>query len=226
MLDPSNQKPYFTLCLSVQGKRCLVVGGGEVARRRASSLVDSGAKLTVISPTLDSVLEYMAFQHEITWKQSEFKKNDISDDTYLVVAATDKRETNKEIGEICQRKGMLCNIVDEPTEGNFIVPSSLERGPLSISVSTSGISPALAATIRQELELAYGEEYGTFLELLASLRPVVMQEFDDIKIRQTIFRRMVASRALELIQAGMTDDAHHELNEIIFEAKRDPSLGA
>lgn len=217
-------KPYFTICLDVYKRHCIVIGGGEVASRRATALVSCGAKLTVVSPELNSVLEYLSFQKEIEWTKKEFTSSLITNDTYLVIAATNNRKTNQEISRICKEKKILCNIVDEPSEGNFIVPSSMERGPLSISISTSGISPSLAASIRQELETVYGEEYGTFLELLATLRPIVQEEIQDSSVRQEIFRRMVASRALELIEMGNVYEAQQELKNIINAAKYDAAL--
>jgi len=216
-------KPFYTACLKVIDKPVLVAGGGEVARRKVVSLSDCGARVTVTSPKLDSVLEYMAFQKEIIWKERNFEPADIND-MFLVIAATDDRETNKLIAKLCKSKDILCNIVDALEECTFIVPSSIERGPLSISVSTSGISPTLAASIRQELEMAYGEEYGTFLELVATLRSLVIESFPSPFSRQRIFDRMIASRALSLIQEGQEDLANKELKDIIFDARNDPQL--
>ncbi len=216
-------KPYYTACLKVTDKPVLVAGGGDVARRKVASLSDCGARVTVTSPKLDSVLEYMAFQKEIIWKERNFKPSDV-DDMFLVIAATDDRETNKLIAKLCKSKDILCNVVDAPEECTFIVPSSVERGPLSISVSTSGISPTLAASIRQELEMAYGEEYGTFLELVGTLRALVIESFPSPHARQRIFDRMIASRALSFIQNGQEDKARKELEDIIFDARNDPML--
>ncbi len=217
-------KPYYTACLKVIDKPVLVAGGGEVARRKVASLSDCGARVTVTSPKLDSVLEYMAFQKEIIWKERNFEPADIDDDMFLVIAATDDRETNKFIAKLCKSKDILCNVVDAPEECTFIVPSSIERGPLSISVSTSGISPTLAASIRQELEMAYGEEYGTFLELVGTLRSLVIESFPSPHTRQRIFDRMIASRAISFIQEGQDALARKELEDIIFDARHDPKL--
>lgn len=223
-MDEPKINPYYTICLNVKGKKCVVVGGGEVARRKAATLSDSGARVIVISPMLDSVLEYMAFQKEVEWKQSRFDPALITDDVFVAIAATDNRDVNHQIAEICKGKRILCNVVDESDEGSFIVPSMIERGPLTIAISTSGISPTLAAAIRQELEMAYGEEYGQFLELMASLRPVILEQFRNPMVRQKVFDRMVSSRALSLLRNGLKEAARKELQEIIEEAKDDPSL--
>lgn len=216
-------KPYYTACLSIVGKSALVVGGGDVARRKIANLCDCGAKVTVVSPKLDSVLDYMAFQKEFIWKDRNFKPADI-EGMFIVIAATDDRDTNHTISSLCKDKDILCNVVDSSEECSFILPSTIDRGPLTIAISTSGISPSLAASIRQELEMAYGEEYGTFLELVSTFRPYVIENFASPFVRQRIFDRMIASRALALIRNGMKDQAEKELKDVLFDAKNDPAL--
>ncbi len=216
------KKPYYTMCVNIQGRLSIVIGGGEVARRKVASLNDAGSKVTVISPKLESVLEYMAFQNEIKWKKKEFHPSDI-ENAFIVVAATDNRQVNQQIGDLCRKQNILCNIVDAPEEGSFIVPSTIERGLLTIAISTSGISPSLASSIRQELEMAYGEEYGMFLELASMLRPMVLERFPSQQVRQKVFDRMVSSRALSMLRNGMIEEAHKELKDIIIEAGRGDS---
>lgn len=216
-------KPYFSICLDVHGKNALVVGGGETARRRTASLRDAGAELIVVSPTLESVLEYMAFQKEIEWRKREFKESDLSG-VFIVIAATEDRQLNHKITELCREKNILCNVIDAPEAGSFIVPSTVERGPLTIAVSTSGINPTLASSIRQELEMAYGEEYGLFLELIAAFRPVILEEFPSLPARQKIYDRMISSRALSLLRNGMQEEARKELMEIIYDVKQDSAF--
>ena len=218
---------YYTVCMNVKDRKCVVVGGGDVARRKAASLSDCGAILTVISPKLDPVLEYMAFQKEITWVQREFEESDL-DDAFLAVAATNKRDLNKRIGDLCRERDILINVVDGPDESDFINPTVVERGPLTIAISTCGLSPSLASSIRQELEMVYGDEYGTFLEMMARYRPIVLSEFPNPQQRAKILERMVSSRALSLIRNGLGQEADKELEKIVKEARRDKdtSLGS
>ena len=220
----TTKNPYYTICLDVHDRACVVVGGGEVARRKVASLNDAGAIVTVISPQLESLLEYMAFQKEICWKKEKFHPSDL-DSAFLVVAATDNRDVNRQIAEICKKNEILCNVVDAPDEGSFIVPSTIERGLLTLAISTSGVSPSLASCIRQELEMAYGEEYGMFLELASLLRKKVIETFPTQQKRQQIFDRLVSSRALSLLRNGMVDEARKELEEIIVEAARGRTTG-
>ncbi len=215
---------YYPICLKISGKPCVVVGGGEVARRRASALIDSGAKVTVVSQKLDPVLEYMAFQKEFQWIQRDFEPADI-EGAFIVIAATDDRTVNHQISILCEKNEILCNIVDASEEGNFICPTTIDRGPLNIAISTSGLSPTLSSSIRQEIEMAYGEEYGIFLELMALLRPIVMEEYPTPQQRQQIFERMVSSRAISLLRNGMKEEAKKELDNIIRDSKNRFSSG-
>lgn len=219
----ADYQPYYTICLDLKGRPCLVVGGGDVARRKAASLVDARAKLNLIAPKLDPVLEYMAFQKEFEWIERDFDPADV-EGMFLVIAATDSRDTNASIAELCKSKDILCNIVDNPEESDFINPSAIERGPLTIAISTSGISPSLASCIRQEMEMVYGEEYGQFLAMMSRIRPLVLREFPHQHQRQKIFDRMVSSRAISLLRTGLVEEAQKELDRMLDEARRDESL--
>jgi siroheme synthase-like protein len=123
---------------------------------------------------------------------------------FLVIAATERRETNVQVSADAERRQMLCNVVDVPDLCNFILPSIMRQGDLAIAVPTGGASPALARKIRLELEQAYGEEYGIAMELLGSLREELKERYPDPNDRKVIFERMVYSELLELILA---DDA-------------------
>ena len=157
----------------------------------------------------------MVQQNELQWIAREFETVDITDQYMVVIAATDNREVNHQISRICLEQRILCNVVDQPDEGSFIVPSTVERGPLTIGISTSGISPTLASSIRQELEMAYGEEYGTFLEFMSTVRQQVIDLFPLPKQRQKIFDRMTPGRFPA--RSGMKEAALKELQHIIDE---------
>lgn len=224
MPEAKPYKRYYTLCLDIEGKPCVVTGGGDVSRRKAAALSDAGAAVTVVAPEVDPVLDYMASQGEIQWKKKEFEPADL-EGAYLAVAATNQRETNKRIGDLCRDKGILCNIVDEPDEGSYIVPTTIERGPLTIAIGTSGISPMLASSIRQELEMAYGDEFGDFLEMMAPLREAVLNEFPSQQKRAKIFEKMVSSRAVSMLRSGMAEQARKELEAIVEEARKEGPAG-
>ena len=219
MDSPKNTtKLYYTLCLDIENKKCVVVGGGAAARHKAAAMKDHRAKITVISDKLDSVLEYMAFQKEIDWVQREFIAEDV-EGAFIVVAASDSHELNYKVSEVCKGKNILCNVSDSPEESSFITPSVIERGPLTIAISTGGLNPTLAASIRRELEFAYGEEYGTFLELISNLRIMILEEFSSQQSRTYVYERMITSRALSLLRSGLIDEARKELENVIYTSR-------
>lgn len=157
--------PYYPIFLNVRGKKCLVVGGGEVALRKVQSLLERGASVEVVSPTLCPELSRMAGEGTIQALQRGYKAKDLQA-ALVAVAATDDAETNEGVAAEARRRGVLVNIVDDPQHSDFIVPSYLSRGDVIIAISTSGRSPALARKIRTKLEKDFGAEYAQ-LALLA-----------------------------------------------------------
>lgn len=216
-----SSKNYYPLCLNIENKKCVIVGGNTAARRKAATMKEYGAAITVISAKLDSILEYMAFQKEIEWLQRDFKDSDV-EGAFLVVAAADSNDVNHQVAIACKEKDILCNVADSPEESSFLNPTVIERGPLTIAISTGGLNPTLAACIRQELEAAYGDEYGTFLELISNLRNIILQEFSSPQARTHVYERMVSSRALSLLRNGMIDEARKELEGIVYTSHAHP----
>ena len=157
---------YYPILLNLQGKKCIVVGGGKVAERKALSLLKSGAKITVISPECTVRLKKENLTGRIKYISRRYKNGDLKN-AFLVIAATDAGETNRKISEDAP---YLVNVVDMPLLCNFIVPSVVRRGPLTISVSTSGVSPSLARTIKKELEGLYGREFEKHLNYIKKIR--------------------------------------------------------
>ena len=157
---------YYPILLNLKGKKCVVVGGGKVAERKALSLLKSGAKITVISPECTVRLKKENLTGRIKYISRRYKNGDLKN-AFLVIAATDAGETNRKISEDAP---YLVNVVDMPLLCNFIVPSVVRRGPLTIAVSTSGVSPSLARTIKKELEGLYGREFEEHLNYIKKIR--------------------------------------------------------
>lgn len=164
---------YYPVCLDIKNKRCVVVGGGKVAFRKVESLLEAGARVIVISPEIIPALQELVhkesrfveapFVNKITHLPREYKSGDIKKGTFLVIAATDDLQLNAKIADEAKRLNLLINVVDAPKLCNFIVPATLRRGNLTISVSTSGKSPALAKKIKEDLQNIYGAEYEDLL---------------------------------------------------------------
>jgi precorrin-2 dehydrogenase/sirohydrochlorin ferrochelatase len=160
---------YYPVFLDIKDKKCVVVGGGEVAARKAERLLDCGAKVVVISPKLTPELAALKDKNLIFHITAEYS-GDLIDKAALIVGATDDEKTNARISSDARGKGIPVNIVDDPQKCDFILPALVQRGDLAIAVGTGGKSPALARHLREELEATYGSEYEIFLNVLGTLR--------------------------------------------------------
>lgn len=191
--------PYYPILVDLQGKDVLVVGGGAVARRKIDILLKNGARVHVIARELHPALDTYVKEGRIEKLGKEFEDNAL-DAYFLVIAATDDRRLNHEIGTKAKAKGLLVNAVDQPSDCNFIVPSVLRRGDLLVAVSTSGKSPALAKKVRENLEGLFGDEYGHLLALMGSVRREVLSQGLSQEENRKIFHRIVDSPILEALQ--------------------------
>jgi len=159
----------YVLCLKLNNRPCLVVGGGEVAERKVRTLYTTGACITVIACEVNARLRQFTDEHAITLIVREVREEDLKE-KLLIIAATDDRETNRKIAEQARRAGALVNVVDSPEESDFFVPSTFNRGDLTIAIATSGKYPALSRRIREQLEKQFGNEYESYIQLLEPAR--------------------------------------------------------
>jgi len=169
-----------------------------VACRKALSLRDAGAQITVISPEICTELEQI---DNITIEKRPYRTGDI-EDFVLIFAATGNRDLNAEISEDAVKAGRQVNVVDDPELCSFIVPATLCRGSLLIAITTSGKSPALAKKIRLELEREYGPEYAEFVDLLGELRDEVKKRYETPQDREAVFDRLIESGILQVLKDG------------------------
>ena len=160
---------YYPIFLDIRDKKCVIVGGGEVAVRKVKRLLDCGAKVFVISPRLVPALAAQKEKGLICHFAAEYA-GDLINGAALVIGATDDEKINAAISFDSRSKGIPVNIVDNPQKCDFILPSLVQRGDLAITIGTGGKSPALARHLREELEAKYGEEYEILLNILGSLR--------------------------------------------------------
>lgn len=202
---------YYPICLSLEGKPCLVVGGGQVARRKVESLLEAGAAVTVVSPEFCQELLEIEGLRRIT---RAFEEGDVAG-AYLVYAATDDAAVNSAVAAAARKAGALVNVVDTPAECDFIVPSTLTRGDLTISVSTGGAGPALSRRLRLELEPLIPQDFGEFVALLAELRAEVAVAVPDIQRRSAIARALADKPALELFRQRGPDAVRQLVRDLI-----------
>ncbi len=160
---------YYPVSLNVTGRRCVVVGGGQVALRKATSLLECEARVTVVSPEACAGLADLAAQGRIEIVRRAFRNGDLAG-VWLAIAATSDSRTNRQVAAEGAKTKTLVNIVDDAEDSDFIVPASVRRGDITIAVSTSGASPALARQIRSRLETRFGEEYAVLARLVREVR--------------------------------------------------------
>ncbi len=190
---------FYPIYLNLSGKKCVVVGGGEVAQRKVQTLLSVGAKVWLISPEITSSLNDLYRAGKFTYINREYCGGDL-EGAHLAIGATDAEDINRQVADDAEKARLLVNIVDVPKLCNFIVPSIVERGDLQMSISTGGKSPALAKKIRKQLERLYGSEYAEYIKLLGECREIVLKKIPDINKRRQIFQKLVDSDLLELIK--------------------------
>lgn len=193
---------YYPLHLDLRSLHCLVVGAGKVGFRKIQGLLPcQPLSITIVDPNPPAAQwETLLARHKfITYEQRFFTEEELHGQG-LVFACTSSRTTNERIARACAKDDILCNVADNPLQGNIILPATITRGDLSISVSTNGTSPALARVIRQDLELRYGPEYEAFSRLLAAIRPVLLALEWPSDANRVVFRALATSALPELIK--------------------------
>ncbi len=189
-------KKYYPIFLDLEGKKCVIIGGGKVAYRKARSLAEAGATITIVSPRICGELKKLVEKHKINVISKKFDEKDLKQ-AFLVIGTTSDPEVNERIYRAAEKRPILLNIVDRREYCNFIVPSLLRRGKLMIVISTSGASPALAQKMRENLQNLYGRGYDNFLELMSSAREKIIEEISNIKNRRRIFEALIEDEFLK-----------------------------
>jgi precorrin-2 dehydrogenase/sirohydrochlorin ferrochelatase len=205
---------YYPAFLDLQNNPCLVIGGGQVGERKVKTLQSCAAQVFLISRELTPYLEAEVRQGRIELLAPVYQTELLSG-KFLVIGATDDPILNGKIGREARERGILCNIVDKPQECNFILPSLVSRGDLTIAVSTAGKSPALAKKIRQDLEEVFPEIYGLYLELLGRIRNEILTRNLPQKENQKIFQTLVNSPLLSWLETGNFESLYDLLDRLL-----------
>ncbi|UCE71439.1 MAG: bifunctional precorrin-2 dehydrogenase/sirohydrochlorin ferrochelatase [Nitrospiraceae bacterium] len=193
---------YYPAFLDLNEKKTVVIGGGAVAERKVRALLRTGAQVSVISPDITAGLLSLKDRGAIKHYRRHYRKGDLQG-ALIVIAATSSSTVNAKIADDA---GHLVNVVDMPEKGNFIVPSRVKRGPLTIAISTEGASPALAKAIRKEIEGRYDKDFGLYLYFLETLRKKAMVKIRDRKKREKFLKSLASAEMLEnLRKKGFKD---------------------
>jgi precorrin-2 dehydrogenase/sirohydrochlorin ferrochelatase len=187
---------YYPVFLNLNNKKAVVVGGGKVAERKVRNLINAGACVKVVSPAITKGLERLKKKGLLTHVARPYRRGDVRD-AFLVIAGTSSEKTNVKIAGDAPH---LVNVIDTPSEGNFIAPSVVKRGPMTIAVSTEGCSPAAARTVRRELERLYGTEFAGYLRFLAVVRRKAMKEIKNRGERERFLKKLASEEVFNKLR--------------------------
>jgi siroheme synthase-like protein len=204
---------FIPIMLRIAGKACLVVGAGEIALKRAQSLHDAAASLTVVSPHFTEGFDTLDKVHRI---QRPFQEQDVYGMT-LVIAATDDAAVNRSVGAACTKRSTLFNLADAPEESQFRMPAVFERGDLSVAISTGGASPAYAARLCDEMKSLLPHEVEVFLEFLRKAREAGRHSIQDIHQRKRLANFLASAAGYAQFQALAADERDSWLATLLTE---------
>jgi precorrin-2 dehydrogenase/sirohydrochlorin ferrochelatase len=191
----SEPRQLFPLMLDLAGRRCLVVGAGEVGEGKIRGLLASGAAVSVVALAATSQVQEWTRSGAVEYRQKAFAPEDL-EGALLVVAATSAPEVNRRVYAEARRRRVLCNVVDDPEHCDFFYPAIVRRGALQIAISTSGVSPAFARRLRQVLEAQFGPEYADWLDALARRRQEILRTVADPAQRRLLLEELAANSPL------------------------------
>ena len=195
--------PFYIACLRLKGRRCLVVGGGDVGLEKVEGLLACDGDVTLVSPDAIPELERLAGEGSIRWERREYRREDL-EGTFIAIAATSDTDVNIRVYEDAERRAMLVNVVDVPPLCNFILPAIVRTGPLAIAISTAGASPALAKRMKRQIAEEYGEPYARLAELLNDVRGWAKATLPTYQDRKVFFESIVNGDPdpVELLRRG------------------------
>ena len=201
MKPGTRNKTYYPLFLDVEGRSCVVIGGGQVAERKVRTLLAFGARVRVVSPKLTKGLERLKGNGAIEHVARHYREGD-GEGALIVIAATSTRTVNQQVRQDTVRAGVLVNVVDDPDLCDFLAPSIVRKDPLVIAISTSGVSPGAAKRLRKELETATRLEYAPYVALIGRFRLWLTHEVPDRRVRRRILRDLGRMEIGEVLQSG------------------------
>ncbi len=196
---PTVNREYYPAFLNIAGRQCVIIGGGKVAERKCSGLLRAGARVTVISPGITRSLERSREKGLLNHVRRRYRKGDLRA-AFAVIVATDSEATNRQVVTDAAAAGVLVNVADNPSLCTFIAPSVLTRGPLTIAISTGGVSPAMARTIRRELGRMYGAEFSGYLRFVKGIRRRALREMSEKRERERFLKGLASEEMMALLR--------------------------
>src|ERR1700729_936190 len=202
------ETPFYIACLKLSGRKCLVVGGGDIGLEKVEGLLACGGDVTLQAPEAHPELQALAEEDSIEWDRREYQGPEDLEGAFLVIAATDDSEVNIGIYYDAEKRAMLANVVDVPPLCNFILPAIVRTGPLAIAISTAGASPALAKRVKREIAALFGEDYARLAVMLNDVRGWAKGTLPTYDDRKEFFEGIVNGDPdpIELLRDGREAD--------------------
>jgi precorrin-2 dehydrogenase len=218
------QTPFYIACLKLDGRRCVVVGGGEIGLEKVEGLLACSAQVTLIAPEAIDPLSRLAQEGSISWERRAYAGPQDLEGVFLAIAATDDTEVNIAVYEHAERRAMLVNVVDVPPLCNFILPAIVRSGPVAIAISTAGASPALAKRMKREIAAMFGEHYAQLAVMLNDVRGWAKATLPTYQQRKDFFEGIVNGDPdpVELLKAGDADGVRELI--VAAQAAQQPRL--
>lgn len=211
---------YLPLFVDLNDRACLVVGGGEIAARKASLLLKANAKVTIVAPALSPSTQSLVDSEQVTWLDTIFADTHL-DEQSLVIAATDKNDVNKKVYQQAKANNVLVNVADCPELCDFILPSILDRSPLVVAISSGGHSPILARQLRARLETLIPPSYGRLANLVGGYRDAVKAKFSKLDMRRRFWETILQGQVADHVLAGRDELGEQTLQAILDDASSD-----
>lgn len=205
---------YYPVYIQLQGQPCVVIGGGKIAEGKVQGLLEAQASVTVIAPDLTPYLHELVQEKQITYLARSYQPGDLTG-AFMVICVTDRSEVNHEVWEEAIANRQLVNVVDDTPRCNFIAPSILRKGDLTIAISTSGKAPALAVRLKERYERELGPEYERFLQLAGELREPLARHIPDFETRKALWYELVDSEIFDVLARGDEDAARAIISRVV-----------
>jgi precorrin-2 dehydrogenase len=205
---------YYPIYVQLRGQPCVVIGGGKIAEGKVDGLLAAEAKVTIIAPDLTPDLQQLVEEKRITYFARTYQPGDLSG-AVLIICATNRPDINHQVWQEANANHQLVNVVDDTPRCNFIAPSILRKGDLTIAISTSGRAPALAVRLKERFQREIGPEYARFLELAGELREPLAQHIPDFETRKALWYELVDSEILAALARGDEPLAREIISQVV-----------
>lgn len=209
----------YPINVDLRNRPCLVIGGGTVAERKVTRLLDEGAVVTIIAPTATDTLKDRAASGLLTWKAKKYERGD-EKPFFLIICATDDESVSRMASQAAEDAGKPINVCDVPELCSFTLPAIVRQGDLQLAISTNGKGPAFSRWLRQKLEQQFDDRYSRWLDEVARVRSAAREALPSSKDRHAFWRTALSDDVMALVENNDIDEAGHRLFQKLIEFER------